>query len=61
MTQLDMTIIEWTTVAVQTGKTWDQLLEMEAAGEFPARIPGEHSQVWTREDVENWIRAREVK
>ena len=58
MTKIDQTSFEWTTVARMTGLTWARLLQLEAAGEFPPRIPGDHSQTWRREDVEAWLRER---
>lgn len=56
MNKIDRSICEYTEVAALTGLTWDQLLQREAAGTFPARIHEPSGQLWNRADVEAWLR-----
>lgn len=56
MSKIDRSICEYTEVAALTGLTWDQLLQREAAGTFPARINEVSRQLWNRTDVEAWLR-----
>ena len=54
--QINEAVLEWTQIVARIGVSWNELCQMEAAGEFPARIADATGQLWWRVDVEKWIR-----